>query len=212
MRKIYPGIVLALALIFSAAVYTRLPARIPVHWNWSGQVDRWGGRLEGAFLLPVIGLALWGVFRLLPRIDPRRANYARFQNTYDLFVNALMTALVAFHVMVLGKALGWPISMERVVSVMAGLLMITGGNVLPRARSNWWFGVRTPWTLSSEQVWSRTHRLAGYLFTAAGLIWLVAAVFPGWTSRRLAMAALVTAGVWPIVYSYWAWRKERVER
>jgi uncharacterized membrane protein len=209
MRKIYPGVVLALALVFSAVVYPRLPARMPVHWKWSGEVDRWGGRLEGAFLLPIIGLALWGLFRVLPRIDPRRANYERFQGTYELFVNALITALVAFHVVVLGVGLGWPISMTRAVSVVIGLLTITVGNALPRARSNWWFGVRTPWTLSSERVWSRTHRVAGYLMTGAGVAWLLSAIVPGSWGRWLGPAALAVTAAGSIVYSYWEWRKER---
>lgn len=209
MRKAYPAFLILLALVFSALVYGRLPERVPVHWNWHGEVDRWGGRLEGAFLMPVMALLLWGLMRWLPRIDPRRANYARFQSTYDFLINALVTMLVVFHVLVLGKALGWPLPLNRIMPALVGLLLIAIGNVLPRARSNWWFGVRTPWTLSSEHVWARTHRVAGYLMSGAGLALVISAALPSTWTMWIGIVGIGTAVVGSVLYSYWLWRKER---
>jgi uncharacterized membrane protein len=209
MRKWYPAIVIGLAFLFSAVVYGRLPERVPVHWNLAGKVDRLGGRLEAAFLLPVLALALWGVMRVLPRIDPRRKNYERFEGTYDFLVNALVTGFVVFHVIIMGKALGWPLPLDRVVPAVLGLFLIAIGNVLPRARSNWWIGVRTPWTLSSEHVWARTNRMTGYLLMGIGVALLIAAALAiPWTLRIGAIGAAAIAA-WSIVYSYWLWRKEK---
>jgi uncharacterized membrane protein len=209
MRKAYPAFLILLALVFSALVYGRLPERVPVHWNWHGEVDRWGGRLEGAFLMPVMALLLWGLMRWLPRIDPRRENYTRFQSTYDFLINALVTMLVVFHVLVLGKALGWPLPLNRIMPALVGLLLIAIGNVLPRARSNWWFGVRTPWTLSSERVWARTHRVAGYLMSGAGLALVISAALPSPWTMGIGIVAIGTATVGSVLYSYWVWRKEQ---
>ena len=208
-RNLYPVAVIVLAFGLSAVVYNRLPQEMPVHWNWAGEPDRWGSRVEGAFALPVVGLLIFGLMRGLPRLDPRRANYARFAGTYDLAVNAMLTMLLCFHVLVIGIALGWPLPLTRIVPALLGAFLIVIGNVMPRARSNWWFGVRTPWTLSSERVWARTNRLAGYLLICAGLALLVTAALPSSWTAFVAVVAVGGATLGSVVYSYWIWRKER---
>ncbi|MGH7466787.1 MAG: SdpI family protein [Longimicrobiales bacterium] len=209
MRKAYPWVLIVLAFVFSAVVVGRLPERVPVHWNWRGEADGWGGRWEGAFVLPGLMLGLWVLLRVLPRIDPRRANYARFQSSYDLVLNALITGLALFHVLMVGRALGWPLPLPRIVNGLVGMLLIVVGNVLPRIRPNWWIGVRTPWTLSSDRVWARTHRVAGYLMLGAGVAWLIAAALPALWTIGVGAAALAVVAAVSIVYSYWAWRKEQ---
>jgi uncharacterized membrane protein len=208
-RSLYPVALILVALIFSAAVYGRLPDELPVHWNWQGEVDRRGSRLEGAFALPGLAVAILALMRVLPRLDPRRANYARFAGTYDVVVNALVTMLVCFHVLVLGSALGWPLPLRRVAPALLGVFLIVVGNVVPRARSNWWFGVRTPWTLSNERVWARSNRVAGYLLICAGIALLVTAGLPSPWTAALAVVAVVVGLLGPVPYSYWIWRKER---
>jgi uncharacterized membrane protein len=209
MRKYLPVIPIAVAFVFSAAVYGKLPERVPVHWDWTGQPDRWGSRLEGAFLMPAMTLGLWLLLRFLPKIDPRRANYARFGDTYDFVVAAIVTFMAGLHVVVLGAALGWPIAVDRVVPGAVGVLLVIIGNLLPRARSNWWFGIRTPWTLSSDRVWQKTHRVGGYLMILAGagliLHAIVARRWTIWLSGSL--VALSVFGT--MVYSYLKWRDER---
>ena len=208
MRRFYPLILIAVAFGVSLAVYGRLPDQVPVHWNWRGDVDRYGSRLEGAFLLPVIALLLWGVMRGLPKIDPRRANYEKFSGTYDIVISAVVTLLVALHLLVLGYALGLPIPLTRVIPAMVGILLMVIGNVLPRARSNWWIGIRTPWTLSSDRVWQETHRVGGYLMLASGALMLIAAALPSPLTVWIGLGALITSSVASIVYSYFSWKKE----
>ena len=208
MRKWLAPAIIALAIAFSAAVYARLPERLPVHWNLHGEVDRYGSRAEGAFFLPGLMLLLWMLLRFLPRIDPRRANYAKFGDTYDLLVNSLVALFAVMHVALIGSSLGWPVSMARVVPALVGLQFIILGNALPRARSNWWFGIRTPWTLSNERVWARTHRVGGYLLAGAGFVLLVAAGLPSVWTFALGIAAVGSAAVGSLVYSYFAWKQE----
>ena len=209
MRKWYAPVILALAFVVSAAVYSSLPGRIPVHWNLAGDVDRWGSRLEAAFFLPFGALLLWLVLRALPRIDPRRENYARFQGTYDLIVNGVVTLLVVIHLLVLGNALGLPVPLARALPMLVGVMLIVLGNVLPRARPNWWFGIRTPWTLSNDRVWERTHRVGGYVLVAAGIVSVVVTAF--WSSpasRLVLLGTILGAAFGCFVYSYFAWRQE----
>ena len=209
MRKWYAPTVLALSLVVSAMAYTSLPDRIPVHWNLAGDVDRYGSRFEAAFILPFLGFVLWLAMRALPRVDPLRANYAKFQSTYDLIVNTSVTLLVLMHLALIGAALGLPIPVTRAFAAIVGVAIVILGNVLPRARPNWWFGIRTPWTLSNERVWTRSHRVGGYLFVAAGIVWIVSAFLPsGAATHVFLLASLVTAALGSLVYSYFAWRQE----
>jgi uncharacterized membrane protein len=182
MRRLstwYSTFVVAAAVAMSAAAYPRLPERLPVHWGVSGDPDRWGTRFEGAVLLPLLMLGAWAVLRVLPRIDPRSPNYAKMQATYDFMINATLTLLLAVHAMVLATGLGYAVPVGRLTPVLIGALLVALGNVLPRARPNWWFGIRTPWTLTSDRVWARTHRVGGYAMTAAGIVILAGAALPG---------------------------------
>lgn len=206
-RWLAPAGVLA-AFIVSVAVYGRLPARLPVHWDAHGNVNGYGSRLASAFLFPLVMLGLWLLLTLLPRIDPRRANYAKFADTYNLIVDSLVGLLLVMHLALLANALGWAVSMDRVAPVLIGLQFIIIGNALPRARPNWWFGIRTPWTLSNDRVWTRTHRVGGYLLTSAGLILLLAALASGPWAFALGMAAVLAASLGSVIYSYFAWKQE----
>lgn len=209
MRKWYPAVLIAAAYVFSAIVYPRLPNPMPVHWDIHGHVNGYGKPFVGAFLMPTMALGIWALLRWLPLIDPRRPNYAKFQGTYDLVIDVVVTVLVAVHVMAVGRVLGWPLPIERVVPLAVGAVLIVVGNLLPRARSNWWFGIRTPWTLSSDTVWAKTHRLGGYLMIAAGVVVILAMFLPDAWILRTVLGASVIAGLAPVVYSYFAWKGEQ---
>jgi len=208
MRRAIHPLLIALAFAASALAWGRLPERVPVHWNLQGEVDRYGGRLEGALILPVVMLAIWGMMRVLPKADPKRANYARMQATYELVITLTLAGMLAMHLAVVAVSLGYEVPIGRVIPFVVGMMLIAIGNVLPRAKPNWWFGVRTPWTLSSERVWVRTHRVAGYSLALAGLTLVIAGFVTATWARILMVAGAVIGGVVPVVYSYFAWRKE----
>ena len=117
--------------------------------------------------------------------------------------------LAVIHVAVLGVALGWQIDMTTVGLAGLGVLLVLIGNLLPLARSNFIFGIRTPWTLSSEQVWTRSHRVGGYSMVAAGVLTIVAAFVGGALGPSIALTSLIVAGLVPVIYSYLIWNRER---
>ena len=211
-RWFAPPIVAAM-WVFSLAVYSRLPDRIPTHWNLQGEVDGWSARFPGAFLAPAVATALlvilWG---LVPRIEPRRENLARFAGERYLIANALTLFSALLQVLTLGYALGWPVDVSAALMAGLGLLFIVIGNYLPRLRSNWWMGIRTPWTMDSERVWRETHRVGGRAFVAAGLVTLAAALLPHSARAWVSMAALAAATLVPVVYSYLAYRRDHSGR
>jgi uncharacterized membrane protein len=208
MRRWLPAALIAGAVLFSLAVYSRLPEEIPIHWGLSGAPDRFGSRLEGAFLMPALMTVVLVIMQWYPSRDPRSANIAKFRGAYDTIVTATIALLTGLHVLALGSALGWPVDLPKIVLVSLGIMFILLGNLLPLARSNFIFGIRTPWTLSSEAVWTRSHRVGGYAMVASGIITIIAGLFAGPVAVVVALVCLVISAVIPIVYSYVLWSRE----
>lgn len=200
---------IAAMLLFTAAVWSSLPERIPTHWDVAGEVDGWSSRLAGSLLAPGFALGIWLLLPALRRVDPRRQNYDRFDPTFRLVINLFVLFMGVIHVLTLGYALGWPIDIARAVAVIAGLLLAGLGNYLPRLRSNWWMGIRTPWTLESEAVWRSTHRVAGITFVVAGVLVMATAFLPPAAAFPIVIGAVAVAVIIPLVYSFLAYRRER---
>ena len=208
MRKWIPYLVVAVALAASIVQFSQLPDRMPTHWGANGQANGWSSRAWGAFTMPVVLLMLALLMQLIPRIDPRRSNYAKFSGTFETIFISIMLFLLLMHFALLAAGSGYPVRFERWVPIGVGLLLIVLGNLLPRARPNWFVGVRTPWTLSSDRVWEKTHRVAGYVFVAAGVLVTIVGI-TGVRFAPLIMGPVVgVAGLSLVVYSYVEWRRE----
>ncbi len=209
MRKLAPGLVaLLVAAGVSVWLYPQLPAEVATHFDFEGQPNGWSSRLVASLLGPGIGLGLGLLFTVFPRIDPRRASYALHGPTYWTIANAAMGLLAVIHVLTLGKAVGWSVDMNLVASLGVGGMFIVIGNLMTRIRPNWFIGIRTPWTLSSDTVWRKTHRLGAVTFMIAG----VCIVVGGLAARPLGAVALggaLVAGLIPVVYSWVLWRREQ---
>jgi len=207
-RWIAPAVIVAM-FGFAVAVYGDLPDRVPSRWSFDGSVDETMPRWPGAFLTPALALGVWVLLPLFRRIDPRKRNYERFDETFWLLVNLLVLFFAGIEVLTLGAALGWPIDVSQAMMAGIGVVFVVLGNYLPRVRSNWWMGIRTPWTLESERVWRDTHRVAGRTFVIGGLLSVASLVAPAGVRPWIAMPALILAGLIPAVYSYLAWQRER---
>jgi uncharacterized membrane protein len=204
MRKWYPAVLVVTASVMSLAAYSHLPDRVPIHWDWDWEPNGWAGRPYGAFLIPLVMLALTIMFRVLPGADPRKDNYEKFWTSYDLIVIAVVTLCFAIHCVSLGQALGLPLAMERVGPGLLGAFFIGIGNVFPRVRSNFWIGIRTPWSLSSDENWARTQRVGGYLFVVAGVLLLADAAAPGHWMNRIALGGAIACVIGSVLFSYFA--------
>jgi uncharacterized membrane protein len=209
MRKWIPLLIVAAAFGASAIVYPMLPATIPTHWNLAGQPDKWSSRVWGAWMLPVFILGAWALTRVLPAIDPRGANYAKFGGAFEGIVISVMLFMLALHIVVLRASLGYPVDMRRVVPIGIGLVFLAIGNLLPRARPNWFVGIRTPWTLSSDRVWEKTHRFGGRVFVAAGILITLAGLFAVQWAHAVAFTVILITVTTVLVYSYLEWKREQ---
>jgi uncharacterized membrane protein len=213
MKSRWLGAAVAAAMwAFALGVYARLPQRVPSHWNLQGEVDGWMDKPWGAFMQPAIATLMLGLLWLLPRIDPRRANVERFAEDRRLIINLIILFFAAVQGATFAHALGWPVQVDRVILASIGLLFVGLGNYLPRIRSNWFMGIRTPWTLDNERVWRATHRVGGRTFVAAGLVTALAALLPEPLRAWAAGAAIAVAVAVPLVYSYVAYRRDLAGR
>jgi uncharacterized membrane protein len=210
-RWLGPAVVAAM-WVFVAAVYGRLPDEIPSHWNLRGEVDDWMQKPWGALVHAFIATVMLGTLWILPRIDPRRANVEHSADDRRLLINLLIVFFAAVQVLTLGEALGWPVDVGRAIPVAIGLLFVGIGNYLPRIRSNWFLGIRTPWTMSSDRVWRATHRVGGRAFVGAGLLMALSALLPVDARAWATGIAIALALALPLVYSYVAWRREAAGR
>jgi len=202
-------LVILAVILLSVLAYPRLPEKMATHWNLEGKVDGYSPRLFGAFLLPLMTLAIYLMMVIAPVFDPRRENYPKFIKGYRLFRLVLVLFLTGLHLLILGFNLGYPLDIGRAVTLGVGILFALIGNFFPQIRHNYFFGIKTPWTLASEQVWRKTHRLGGKLFLGSGLL-LMLSVFLADKPRFLLLMALVLgSSLVTMVYSYVIYKKEK---
>ena len=199
---------LPLALV--AVFYARLPDEVPMHWGFDGEINRYGSKNE-LWLIGALGPLFALLFQFLPRLDPKRRNYEKFQTYYEAF----SLVLVAFTSVMMGVALlesfrPGTLSMGRVVSALVGLLFLFLGNLMGKIKPNFFMGIRTPWTISDPDVWNRAHRLGGGLFFLTGLVTLASAVLlPEPVTFGVLMGGTLVTALLPTVMSYLWYRKKQ---
>jgi uncharacterized membrane protein len=203
--------VLAMAAA-GAAVALGLPegTQLPVHWNHYGVADRMGGKWEALLLPGGITAAISLLFYFLPSIEPRAKDLGRSQGLYLMCWLGLLIVMATVQLAVIGAALRWNLPMLNLIQGSLGLLFLLIGNQLGKSRRMFLVGIRTPWTLSSEEVWIATHRLAGKLLVLGGLLLILAALLlPPQLGPMLLIGVVVVALLFPALWSYVLWRRER---
>ena len=194
--------------LYGALAWPNAPDRFPMHWNLHGEVDRWGGRFEGLFVLPLIALATSLLLRFLPRVDPGRANYDNFAGAWATMRVTVAAILTVVYGIVQVAARGRAIEVRTVMPLAIGALFVVLGNLLGKLRPNWFFGIRTPWTLSSAESWNRTHRAGGWVFIGLGLLMIVSGLLAPGRSILIVVALVLLATFGLAVYSYVVWRRD----
>ncbi|GMU01370.1 SdpI family protein [Corallococcus caeni] len=196
-------VVASFAMAFS--FYGRLPESIPTHWNAEGVVDGYTPKPWGPFVLPLVTAALYLVLVAVPRISPRGYSMARFLGVFEGIQAVLVAFLFLINALVLLAGIGVAVPMARVVPSATGLLLVLLGNYMGKFTKNFFCGIRTPWTLASDEVWLRTHRLGGRLFVLAGVVVLVSGLLGGGPVPLI--AAVAVAAMIPVLYSYFLYRR-----
>jgi uncharacterized membrane protein len=200
---------IAAATLAGLLLWNRLPDPMASHWNVNDQVDGYMPRFWGVFLLPLITLGMFALFLVLPAIDPMKANIAQFREVFNLFI----VFIVGFMIYIYGLTLAWSLGYTsfRMSSAMLpaiGLLFILVGFMMRQAKRNFFIGIRTPWTLSSDTVWNETHRLGAILFMISGVLAFIGGFFGGTTAFWMLFVPLIGSTLFLLVYSYVLYQRE----
>lgn len=208
MSRPWLGVVLFVAAAaISVVAYPFLPETVPIHWNLRGEADGFAPKAVALALTPALILVFAGLLRILPAIDPKREEIRRFERSYHMVVNLILTLLLVIHAMVVANGAGWSVDISVVLPLLIGLLFLFLGNEMPRFRQNFFLGIRTPWTLSDEEVWRQTHRVGGRVFVIGGALMMAASFLPAPYHFAVFLAAAVASSVIPVVLSYVYYRR-----
>ena len=202
-------LMIVVAILAGLLLWNRLPEQMASHWNINDQVDGYVPKFWGVFMVPLITLGMFVLFLVIPSIDPLKANIAQFREAFNLFI----VLMVAFMLYIYGLTLAWSLGYTgfRMSSSMLpaiGLLFIFIGFMLRQAKRNFFIGIRTPWTLSSDRVWNKTHQIGSTLFIVAGVLAVIGSIFGGTTAFWMLMVPIFGSTIFLVVYSYVLYKQE----
>jgi len=198
----------AAAFALGAWIYPQLPPVVASHWDAAGNVNGFMPRFWGTFLLPIIFFVVAVLLFIAPRVDPRKDNIAKFRKYFDYFI----VGFGVFFLYIYGLMLAWNVGYRfdlalAILPPLAGIIWLIGA-LLPHTELNFTIGIRTPWTISSETVWKKTHKVGGIVFRVCAVIALIGIAFPSF-AIWLFIAPVIVAALGLVIYSYVLYRGER---
>lgn len=205
--EIIPILFILASLFLSFYCYAHFPEQVATHWGLNGEPNGWSSRGFAAFFFPALNLVIYLLMLFIPYLDPKKSNYENFRAAYHGVKNILVIFLTLIYLVVSLNALGYQVPVNVFVPLGVGALFIIIGYYLDGVKQNWFFGIRTPWTLSSEVVWQKTHHFGSRIFMLGGLLFILGALFPAWFLSLFVILLLLILSV--IIYSYLLYRRER---
>ncbi len=205
-KEVLPIALIVLAYIIGISAYSCLPDVMPSHWNIKGEVDSWTSKNFAVFFFPSLALGIYILMLFIPRIDPLRKNYPKFYLPYYWLRTILIFFFVSMYLYTIAAGAGFKMNINYFIIPAISLLFIVMGVFLPRIKKNYFVGIKTPWTLHSEEVWDKTHKVGGKLFMAAGIVSLLSIFIPSY-SFQILITAIIVASFGSIIYSYFAFRQ-----
>ena len=207
MKKIFgkemlkTWIVVALAVILAIVGILIMPDTIPTHYGPSGEPDAWGSKFT-VLLYPAILVLVTVLAVPMIKLDPKQDNYERFSKYYYNFFLGFALFFLAMEAANIAIAMGAAINVGSIICFVTGVLMFFVGNMMPKIKQNFFFGIKTPWALTDEENWFKTHRLGGKTFAAGGIAIMIAAFIPGESKIWILLAVVLVMVFVPFVYSY----------
>ncbi len=210
MKKTTILILLIIILSFAAGIYLypKMPEQMAAHWNSQGEVDSYISKFWGLFIMPLVSLGILLLFLLIPRIDPLKKNIDKFRKYFDGFILLIVIFLLYIYSLSIAWNLGHRFNMTQALIPAIAVLLFYGGVLLKQAKRNWFIGIRTPWTLSSNIVWQKTHQLGSRLFKLLAFVILLGLFFPKYLLWFILLPVIVVV-LYLIIYSYLEYQKQK---
>ena len=203
------SILIVLATLVGIALWPRLPDPMASHWDVNDQVNGYMSKFWGVFLMPLMTTGLFLFFLAIPRIDPLKANIVTFREAFNLFIVLFVSFMVYISFLTLLWNLGYTgFNMSNAMLPALGVLYFFMGYMLRKAKRNFFIGIRTPWTLSSDQVWDETHRVGSILFMIAGVLAFLGAFVGGIAAIWFIMVPILVSVLVTLIYSYVLYQRE----
>jgi len=203
LQKELPLIIIVLIpFVYLAYVWNSLPEKVPLHWNIEGEIDRYGEKSELILIPLLLPLLIYVLFTIIPKIDPKK-KIKNMGNKYTILKSIMTIFMSALAMIIIYAALNETLYNPNYIVLLIGILFALLGNYFKTLRANYFIGIKTPWTLENETVWKETHKLAGKLWFAGGLlIVLTSILLDKKTNFTLFAVITVFITVIPVVYSY----------
>jgi uncharacterized membrane protein len=193
---------------FGLLLYNKLPDKVPSHFNAEGQVDGYSPRIASIIMIPILTLVLLGFFLLIPRIEVFKENLKSFIKQYYNFIVVFTLFMFIIQITLLLKAVGYNINMANFITFLIALLFGYIGFIMQKFKRNFFIGIRTPWTLSNDTVWKKTHDLGSKTFIINSLIILLSLLLPSGLAIWILIISVLLNGIILVVYSYIIYDKE----
>lgn len=202
--------IVLISFTFSFYFYPILPEKITIHWNFEGKADGYMSKNTGLFLFPIIMTFLTFLFFIIPEIDPLKENIKEFRKYYDNFILLFFLFLFLIHLQIILWNYGIKISPNLILPSGFGFLFFYTGILLEKTKRNWFIGIRTPWTLSKDKVWEKTHKIGSKLFKILGFIAFLSIFFSKY-SLIIILSSSIFSIIFLFFYSYFLYKEERNE-
>lgn len=183
-----------------------MPSTMVSHWDSSGQANGHMSKFWALFIFPFICVFLYLLLIFVPKADPMKKNIAKFVKYYDFFIFVIFLFMLYLYSLTLIWNLGWLFNMTYSLIPAFSVLFYCAGILIAHSKRNWTIGIRTPWTISSDVVWAKTHKLGALLFKASAIISLLSLFVPAYSFFVVVVSVLLSAIV-AVVYSYLIYRK-----
>ena len=209
MRKATVAILAVIFISFFIGfyLYPQMPDRMAGHWNEKGSVDGYIPKFWGLFLMPIISFILFLFFLLIPEIDPLKENISKFRKYFDMTTLSIIIFLFYLYLLTLIWNSGIRFNMVKTLIPAFGILFYCCGILVEKTKRNWFIGIRTPWTLSNDFVWEKTHKIGGKLFKLSGIISFLGFLFSDFAIFFVLAPVFFTA-IYTIIYSYFIYKKQ----
>ncbi len=201
-------IIIGLQIAIAIGTYPFLPDMVPSHWDAAGNVNGYLPKLNNVIIQPLTSIGLFLLVRVLLVITPRltRQDPHAAQRVANLLLVGILLFMLVIQIITLAVPLGIPVNVLFVTNLAVSVLFIFIGNYLGKLQRNFWAGIRTPWTLASDVVWERTHRLGGWLFVVTGVLGIIMSFIPALRAWGVVGLILLVAAIL-VVYSYIVYRQ-----
>ncbi|WP_242310637.1 SdpI family protein [Bacillus cereus group sp. BfR-BA-01331] len=206
-KHLFAIILILITCIAWAFAWPNLPDTMIIHWGTEG-ANGFTSKLNAMLLLLGIMIFTYILLTVTPKIDPKKKNYDKFSRSYMIMNYSVLVVLFLVNMLVIGVGLGYDIPMNSTPYIIVGLLFIVIGNYLPQCKPNYFVGIKTPWTLSNEEVWRKTHRFSGKVFVVLGVIMMLSIFAPAAWKAFLIIGIIIGAVGLTMGYSYVAYKKE----